>query len=394
MTRDTIDRSGDHPAAGKRERLVDRLRSVSNVKALASVLAIAAAFLLLTTLLDFPHGPEHWSADLRTRFLSKRLDTQHAGIALVYVTDKTLAPYPYLSPTDRKLLAEVVRAVDAAGPKAIGFDFIIDRPSDPAKDEELFAALRDAKAKVVVGAIDDPKVGAQGKSYQARYLEKVKRPVGHLYFDEMRSSLVVSDHVIRQMANPRTKHDHEKSLARLLVDAAGSYPEPRSTYISWLLEPRDGSETFQALSAEQVLGRDGPPLPIKEMFKDKIVLIGGNFADRDQHLLPLSVLGDVRYPGLFVHAQVVAQLLDQRSLATLSLPLQVVALAIAAWLSFWGGRWYGHNFLAAELISVMGLLLVGAIAFRYANLIMPYTALLLTWLAGLAVGHYTRPRQE
>jgi CHASE2 domain-containing sensor protein len=128
------------------------------------------------------------------------------------------------------------------------------------------------------------------------------------------------------------------------------------------------------------------------MFKGKIVMIGGNFSDRDQHLLPLSVLGDVRYPGLFVHAQITAQLLDQRSLATLGLPLQLVVLVLASGLGFWIGRRQTHHLLA-ELLSVIGLVLAGVAAFVYVDVILPYTGLLLTWLSGLAVGHYTKPRQ-
>lgn len=387
MTGDTNERT---PPA-KPQGSLGRFGAAPDIKAIGYVLAIAAGFLLLTTLLHLPHGPEHWSADLRTKYLSKRPQSQHERIALVYVTEKTLKPYAYLSPTDRKLLADLVRAVDAAGPAVIGFDFIIDRETERNKDDELFNALRNAKAKIVVGAIDEPKVKGNGeKSYQMAYLEKVNRSIGHLYFDAHHASLVISDHVIRQMAGPHDKHDHTKSFARQLVDAVGSYPEPKSTYISWLLQPKDKSETFLTLPAEQVVARDGA-LPLPKLLQDKIVLIGGNFIDRDQHLLPLSVIGDLRYPGLFVHAQIVAQMLDKRSLSTLNWVQQLVVLLLAAALGFWIGRRQTQIHLVAELLSVIGLVQAGVAAFAYADLILPYTALLLTWLSGLAVGHYTKP---
>jgi len=44
-------------------RLHTALHSPSDRKAILFVLAIAAGFLLLTSLLHLPHGPEHWSAD-------------------------------------------------------------------------------------------------------------------------------------------------------------------------------------------------------------------------------------------------------------------------------------------------------------------------------------------
>jgi adenylate cyclase len=385
MTRDVTERAS--PGGG----LLDRVRAVLKAKTLATGLGIAMGFLALTTFMQIPRGPEHWSSDLRTRYLSKRPATQHGRITFVYVTDKTLEPHAYVSPTDRQLLADLVRAIDAAEPSVIGFDFIIDRPTEPAKDEALMAALRDAKAKVVVGAIDEPLVKAKRRSFQASYLKKVNRPAGHVYFDARYDLLIVSDQVIRHMAGPQQKHDHPRSFARQIVDAVGSYPEPRSTYISWLLEPEDGSETFQSLPAEQVLGRSGTPLPLKDMLKGRIVLIGGNFLDRDQHLVPLSVVSNARYPGLFIHGQIVAQLLDGRSLTTLSLPLQLAVIALSGLLGLWLGYRQRWILLGPDLPSLVGLVLAGMAAFVYADLILPYTGMLLAWFSGLAVGRYARP---
>jgi adenylate cyclase len=388
MTRDTIGR----PAPGALAGLPARLGALLKLRTVATALGVAVAFLALTTFMHIPRGPEHWTADLRTRYLSTRPQTQHERITIVYVTEKTLAPYAYLSPTDRQLLADLVRAIDAAEPAVIGFDFIIDRPTEPAKDEALMAALREAKAKVVVGAIDEPAVkGKKRRSFQATYLKNVNRHVGHLYFDAQYDVLIISDQVVRHMAGPHQKHDHQKSFARQLVDAVGSYPEPNSTAISWLLEPKDGSETFQSLPAEQVLGRDSPPLPIKDMLKGRIVLIAGNFVDRDQHLVPLSVGSNVRYPGSFVHAQIVAQLLDGRSLATLSLPLQLVVVALSGGLGFWLGYRQRRVLLGPDLPSLIGLVLAGVAAFVYADLILPYTGMLLAWFSGLAAGRYAKP---
>jgi adenylate cyclase len=378
--------------AGVRDRLLMRLRSKSDQKAILFVIAIAACFLLLTSLLHLPHGPEHWSADLRTARWSTHPETQHKRIALIYITEKTLEPYPYLSPTDRQLLAEVVEAVDAAGPTAIGFDFIIDRPTEPAKDAALIAALRNAKAAVVLGAIDDEGHGASGgQSFQADYLAKANRSVGHLYFDHEHRSLVIGDHVVRLMAKPGVSLSHRDSFAELLAQKAGSYPKPKSEYISWLLQPQDKTETFLTLSGEQVLGKTGgAALPIKDLLRDRIVLIGGNFPDRDQHLIPLSVSDGRRYPGLYIHAQILAQIMDQRSLSTLSTPVQAVVFLLATALGFWVGRRQTRIHLVTELVSVVALILIGILAFIYASLIFPYTGVLLTWLGGVSAGYYSR----
>jgi adenylate cyclase len=379
--------------AQARERLARAAQSPSDRKAVLFVVAIAAGFLLLTSLLHLPHGPEHWSADYRTAHWSKHPDTQHKRIALIYVTEKTLESYPYLSPTDRQLLADLIKAVDAAGPAAIGFDFIIDRPTEPAKDAALLAALRDAKAAVVVGAVsEDAHAPGGGHSYQADYLAKVNRSVGHLHFEGAHhSKVIIVDNVIRLMAKPNASRTYPVSFAEQLSQKAGSYPKPKSDYISWLLAPRDKTETFLTLSAEQVLGTSGgPALPIKDMLKDRVVLIGGNFSDRDQHLIPLSVSDGRRYPGLFIHAQILAQIIDGRSLSTLSVPVQGVIFLLATAIGFWVGRRQTKIHLLTELVSVIALVAIGILAFIYAHLIFPYTGVLLTWLAGVSAGYYSR----
>src|SRR5262249_3107520 len=162
----------------------------------------------------------------------------------------------------------------------------------------------------------------------------------------------------------------------------------KSEYISWLLAPVDKTETFLTLSAEQVLGRsEGPALPIKDMLKDRVVLIGGNFSDRDRHLIPLSVSDGQRYPGLFIHAQILAEIIAGRSLSTLSIPVQGVLLLFAAAIGFWVGHRQTRIHLVTELVSVIALVGIGILTFIYASLIFPYTGVLLTWLAGVSAGY-------
>src|SRR5262249_13680351 len=150
----------------------------------------------------------------------------------------------------------LIKAVDAAGAKAIGFDFIIDRPSEKAKDDALVTALRDTRAPVVIGAVDDPLPHGTDKTYQTQYIEKVTakpdRLVGHLYFEGPHGGLVISDHVVRQMAKPKHKYMYEEPFAEQLAGKVGTFRKPKSEYISWLLQPEDGTENFLTLTAEEV----------------------------------------------------------------------------------------------------------------------------------------------
>ena len=224
----------------------------------------------------------------------------------------------------------------------------------------------------------------------------MNRSIGHLHFEGVhRSKVIIVDNVIRLMAKPNTSRSYPAAFAEQLAQKAGSYPKPKSEYISWLLAPVDKSETFLTLSAEQVLGRStGPALPLKDMLNDRIVLIGGNFSDRDQHLIPLSVSDGRRYPGLFIHGQILAQIIDDRSLSTLSIWVQAIIYLLATAIGFWVGRRQTKIHLLTELVSVMVLVGVGILAFIYAHLIFPYTGVLLTWLAGVSAGYYSRPHHR
>jgi CHASE2 domain-containing sensor protein len=367
--------------------------------AYAYILAVFVGFLVFSALLHLPHDAEHWSADFVTAKFSKRLKSQHQSIVLVYVSETTLERFPYVSPIDRRLLAELIRAVDEAGAKVIGLDIILDRYTEAEKDEELRQTLRHTKAKMVLGAIDEPKNGPHAQSEFFFATDDGNNPTtGHIYFDERQhSSLVVSDHVVRFIAEQSDEGLHSadresthKSFAEALARAAGVDFKPESPYIAWLLPPANGAETFMTLAAEHVLGRGKVTLPVGDLLHDKIVLIGGNFDDRDQHLTPLSVSRDDFYTGAFIHAQVLAQLMDRRSIRETSSAIQWLVASAAGFLGFWLGRKSGHHYLWLELGSVVGLVLIGFLAFWLFAFIFPYNLALIAWLAGAAVGHYGR----
>jgi adenylate cyclase len=360
-------------------------------------LAILVGFLALTALLHPPHDVEHWSADLITSRFSTRAATQDTRIVLVYVSAATLADEAYEAPIDRRLLARLVEAIDHAGAAVIGLDIILDRQSEPDKDRELRDALRNTRAKIVVGALTEP---SNGPHIQTEFFLAGDGPrspeAGYVYLGEHREALVVSDHVVRFIAADEPAPPSERiqsSFAAVLARAAGSDFKPASHYIDWLLPPADGSETFLTLPAEAVLGRGSASLPLGKVLEGKIVLIGGNFDDRDQHLTPLSVSRDDFFPGVFIQAQVLAQLLDRRSIYELCLGVQLMIAAGAALVGYWLGRQSGHHYLWLEVATVLGLFLIGIPLFWLFKLIFPYNVVLAAWLGGAAIGHYGRPER-
>jgi CHASE2 domain-containing sensor protein len=144
------------------------------------------------------------------------------------------------------------------------------------------------------------------------------------------------------------------------------------------------------LLAEQVLDQNAVHLP-PNIFRDRIVLVGGDFPDRDQHLTPLSITNSQRYSGVSIHAQILAQLLDRRSIGPPALPLQLLILVIAACGGIWVGRRdpRGRYLFWIRSVGALGLIIVATVAFTFFGLIFPISLTLLFLLAGTTFGYHS-----
>lgn len=389
---------------------------------------ILGGFLVFSLLLHFPHDWQHWSADLIVSRLSPRLDRQHPDIALVYISNNSLQKYDYLSPIDRKFLSELITGIDSFNPRVIGLDVILDRHTEKSKDLLLRHTLKNAKAKIVLGVVD---VGDHNTDKQSDYTnirnERSGFSTGSLYLGEIHSSLVVSDHVVRlwdawteEPPLHRWKNIPDRpTFAEAVARAAGREFTPASPYIAWLLPPKSGSgilgtvyawfcppenrphslfcgsqngpDTFLTLSAEDVLNPEDAHLALadlSDLLRGKIVLIGGNFDDRDQHLTPLSASQDSFYPGLFIQAQILAQFLAGRSMQEYGGPMTLLLAVAAGITAFLCGRHSPYPHMWLELAIAAGFVATTILAFLLADLIVPCGLLLLVGLAGAALGHY------
>jgi adenylate cyclase len=326
-------------------------------------------------------GPDHWTADWRTALFSDRPDKQHSKIAAILIGDETLANYPYQTPIDRSLIAQIVRSADAAGARVIGLDFVFIRKTVPEQDEALLQAIRDAHAQVVLGTAEAEGLNARQRAFRDDFLKKAGRPVGHVLFANQPENLSFADHVVRFLPD-----DLKESFAWTIAKAYGEVREPVSRHIAWLLPPRDGASTFPVIPAEALIGR--PPLRV---LRDRIVLIGADFADRDQHLTPLSVGSGKRFLGVLIQAQIITQLVDGRALFTLGSVGEFGLLLALTAIGFWLGRtseFFDSDFVVG-LIGTGVLVTVGFVAFWKYRLVLPFSSALLAWGIGIAVGHYS-----
>ncbi|GEM_PF-1297812 len=363
--------------------------------------AVVAMALLALSMSDrLPEGPEEWTLDWRTALFSDAPVEQRKDIAVVLVTDDSLAKYPYRSPVDRALLARVIKGLDEAGAKAIGLDFIFDRPTEPAKDDALASAIKNARTPIVFGAIDqrDKGVREENFAFQDEFFRKGGRPAAHIFFGTDNKTLTISDNVIRRVGEASLQPAFEKGLAEALASTEKPRAPLETPLIDWLLPPADGSsDTFLRLqirthapgspdaSAVNVI-----PLEWRPALKGKFVLVGGEFGDRDRHLTPLSVGGKARMPGVIIHAQILAQILDGRSLILAPRVWEAFALFAIAAAGFYAARrwvWMQREWIVYGA-GLAFLVVVGVILFTQFKLVMPSTTLLLAWFAGVTGGYY------
>jgi len=332
---------------------------------------------------------EHWTADWRTAYLSDQPTTQHPKVSLVIINDDTLKDYPS-SPVDRGLLARIINAIDSGGARAIGLDILFLKRTEDAKDQELLDALRNAKAEIVLGAVDERgDLQPFQREFQSAFLARIGRSVGYLNLRHERDS------VVRYAAQPRSEGAYPKSFARLLAAAGGSDLTDEGQTIPWQLPPTDGTANFLTIPAQDLLA--GGEAVAKQL-KDRIVIIGGDFPLRDRHRTPLSLLSGENMIGVAIHAQMVVAKLDpKRTIVELS-PTAVRVLLVVlgvtgfalGWL-MWESRivhLIGWSFATAALVAIDALLFVEG------RLLLPFTLALLAWFLGVTAGRSLRTSGE
>jgi CHASE2 domain-containing sensor protein len=353
----------------------------------ACVVAIVVVAILLPNI-GYVKSAESWTSDWRTALFSTRYAHQHAAIALVLISEDTLQDSAVRIPIDRMLIAKLVRAADMAQPAAIGLDFAFVRPTNPAADADLLFAIREAKSPVVIGSVDERmRLSDTQLAYHRKFLKDAGATTGHLFFERKANRFGISDHVVREILEPAAEDSGAtQSFAQALARFKNQNIDPNYSRIAWLLPPADGSDTFYELDASDLLRPEGHDAFLPGL-KGKVVLIGPDLADLDQHLTPLSVMDESRTAGVRIHAQIVAQLIDDRRVRELELWEEVVLIMVLGSIGYLVSRYYGLDRFPKTIAWAGSIALIGAgvIAFPY-GIILPYTAALTVWISliGLA----------
>jgi CHASE2 domain-containing sensor protein len=366
----------------------------------------AALITAVVTWLDIDHyllfleAPDKFIYDWKVSLLSTKIDKQRNDLALVYIDDNSLADYPYRSPIDRGLLAELIRVVDRANPKAIGLDIIFDRPTEKDRDDALINSLNNVHTPVVLVATDEQERGIHKdiEFWQDRYLSRVKRSVviSSPFLGSEDTLFSLSDNVVRSMEPFDNTRNKKKPFAFALAKYERVIKYPSARTIDWLLPSTNGVEPFQTFVVQphkRVSGTSNGdtvlPVVVRPFLQDKIVIIGANMIGLDRHRIPMTVATDLDVPGAYIQAQILAQIKDHREITDMPLYFSIIIIFITAFILFYAIEHSGrdHPEILFEFI-IMALIISASILMFCKRINFPSLSLLMTWFLVAFFGKY------
>ncbi|MBL6929164.1 MAG: adenylate/guanylate cyclase domain-containing protein [Rhodospirillales bacterium] len=333
-----------------------------------------------------------WVEDFRVANLLPRQD-KPGEIVVVAVTEDTLKRFAYRSPIDRHFLSSVLQTLHAKGVRAIVLDFLLDQPTERAKDRELIRTLDEIGAQIpLVVAYAGSKEGLDAQ--QVEYLRAVIAPDLRGFANLAKDPF---DGTVRTIFAGREEPGAGflRGITPRMAEKLG-FPVPADeTPISWRGPAREGNRPFRTVPAHAV---DIAP---DRLFAGKIAFIGADLTLTDLHRTPFATgIGEreVReMPGVFIHAHALAQILDGRQFIRLgwwgnaSLVFAFTLLAV------------GLSFLASSIlvrITMVGCFVVALwvgcfVAFRWNLTILPLVIPTLSvifsmWLSEIHFGRRQR----
>jgi adenylate cyclase len=256
--------------------------------------------------------------DLRSFVLAEQVG-QDDRIALVVYDDQTLINARKRSPLDRGLLAQALRNLDAMGAKAIGIDILFDQPQD--EDDELIDTLRAMKTPVSVAFAETSVNEGDIKYEQQQYLEQFLARLEGSKAHPASIALSNADGVTRVW--PKLSPRLPPTLGQDMLSAAGESARTFPGYEGSIRYRRPASDEIPIYSPLQIDSLVNPDvLPyLRPAIEGRYVLIGGDIVDYDRVATSLTAATGETPPGMQVHAEMIAQMLDG---ARLSKPAPVI----------------------------------------------------------------------
>ena len=311
------------------------VREAGGVQLLATLVVLIAALFIARFSWVLPYNSvptpltseaERALYDLRAYYAADLVE-QDQRIVLVVYTDQTLIAARKRSPLDRGLLARTLRNLDSMGAKAIGIDILFDQPQD--EDPELIDALRGMQTPVAVAYANVATNQDDVVYEQQQYLEEFQ---AQLEGTKARPASIRLDNTFGATRKwPDIVRGLPPLLGRAMLDDAGEKAAQFERYEGALDYRRPkfvDAPLFAALQIDLFADPDPDVLPfLAEQIAGKYVLIGGDIVDYDRVETTFTSINGEVPAGIAVHAETIAQMLDDRHLTPIS-PWTLWAMAV------------------------------------------------------------------
>lgn len=353
---------------------------------------IAALALFYPPVTEYLDRMEYWTADWRTVLLADPVPETHEGVVVVVFDPETFGG-AHVAPIPRDLHAQIIRALDAMGPSAIGLDFYFVSGQTPEKDGVFIETLREVKSPIVLGAIDQhtEEFSERQQGYQQQFLAKVGRAAGYI------SLKYDPGQVVRRTSPPLEESAYKESFARQVAVAAGGElkgpgTSSTSTRVAWLVGPQGNTQPFLTISAKDLLpGADAARLQdLERRIRSNVVLTAYAMPNSDLHDTALSVWTEDKMLGGMIHAHIIAQLLDGRYFFELEGTQRMTLLVAVAVIGLFLG-WAVRGKPAALLnltVATAILVAVDAACYYFLRIVLPFTLALYLWFIGVVAGQH------
>ncbi|MEP2103545.1 MAG: adenylate/guanylate cyclase domain-containing protein [Parasphingorhabdus sp.] len=266
--------------------------------------------------------------DMRASVFAPEVEKEDRVVMIVYNED-TLKLTGQRSPVDRTILAQALETIDAAQPKSIGIDILFTMPQDD--DELLVSAFKQLETPTYIAYADpkyNPEIAFAEHEFLKSFLDEVEG-------DKLKPTTIRlntdSDGVQRRWTPQNAEAPEFMAMAL-------TKPNPKfaanNGAIRYLVPSTADMPVFDKFPIESFADPATADM-LQSFIKDKYVLIGGDFVDRDRFETPIGVITDLQSEdgkmiGLEVHAHMLAQLLNDDVPALIpSWTLWVAALIVA-----------------------------------------------------------------
>jgi diguanylate cyclase (GGDEF)-like protein/PAS domain S-box-containing protein len=323
----------------------------------ASVLAIA--------LVSGWHGALRAAlADLRFGWESREASGDIVVVAIDAGSIDSIGVWPW----PRRLHADLLRRLEAAGVRDIVFDVDFSSPSDPASDRDFVNALKSAGGSVVLPSFKQP--GLDAGDAASVHVNRPLKEFAEQAWSAMVNVAVEPDGLVRRYPFGQAfDSEFYPSMGALL---AGQYQQDDAAFlIDFGIRPASIPE----VSYVDVLRGDPAAL---DRLKDKKIIVGGTALELGDRF---SIPNGRVVSGPVLQALAAESILQNRALRWTSDRVTLVGLCLIALIMMFSWRRLGAGTRVAVLVGMAGTVEAVAILLQAKFPVIPDTSLFHTAIA-------------